>query len=98
MSTHTSAVSARNGSATTVRTRHATDVGRLLRQRVQMLVLSAAVAASLAACGDGAAKPADAPAVPVAQTHAAVASTTAAPTPTASRPTHATVTGPRTYS
>ena len=98
MSTHTSAVPAHNDSTTTGRTRHATDVGRPRRQRVQMLVLSAAVAASLAACGNGAAKTADPPAVPAVQTHAAVASTTPTPTPTVSRPTHATVTGPRAYS
>ena len=97
MSTHTTAVSARDGSAATG-FGHATDVGRLRRQRVQMLLLSAAVAASLAACANGAAKPADPPAVPAAQTHAAVASTTPAPTPTVSRPRHATVTGPRAYS
>jgi hypothetical protein len=97
MSTHTPAVLARNGSATTVGTRHATHVGRLRRQRVQMLLLSVAFAASLAACGNGAAKTADPPAVPVAQTHAAVASTTPPP-PTVSRPTHATLTGPRAYS
>jgi hypothetical protein len=94
MSTHTSAVSGRNDAATTVRLRRATDVGRLRRQRVQMLLLSVTVAASLAACGNGAAKPADPPA---AQKRAAVTSTQPS-APTVGKPTHATLTGPRTYS
>jgi hypothetical protein len=98
MSTHTSAVSARNDSATTVGTRHASDVGRLRRQRIQMLVLSVVVATSMAACGNGAATPADPPPMRAAQTGAAVASTKPPPTPTVSKPTHQTLTGPRAYS
>jgi hypothetical protein len=112
MSNQTSTTPARYGSATTVRTRNAKGVGRLRRQRVQMLMLSAAVAASIAACGNGAAKPANPPPMPVAQTGAAVKAESehccgqaasakqksqSTPKPTASRPTHATVTGPRLY-
>ena len=95
MSTHTSAVPARNGSATAVCLRHMTDAGRLRRQSTHMLLLSVAVAASLVACGSGAAKPVDPRPV-----RAAVASTSPSPypTPTVSQSTHQTLTGPRAYS
>jgi hypothetical protein len=108
MSNQTSTTSARDGSATTVPTSNAKCVGRLRRQRVQMLVLSVTVCASIAACSSGTAKPANPPPMPVAQTGDAVkaqsehccgqaASTAPTPTPTADRPTHASLTGPRLY-
>jgi hypothetical protein len=64
MSSQTSTSPAHGGSPTTIRTRNAQRVGRPRRQCLRTLVLFVTVAASMAACGGGAAKPANPPRCP----------------------------------
>jgi hypothetical protein len=102
MSNQMSTASAHIGSTTTHRAHDAKRVSPLRWRRIQMLVLTATIAASMVACDNGATKPTSPAPIRVAQTGSSVtpAKPTSPPTPkpTDSRPNHPTLTGPRAYS
>jgi hypothetical protein len=95
MSNQMSTASGQIGSTAPARAHDAKIVTRLRRRRIQMLALTATIAASMVACDNGATKPTSPAPIRVAQTGPPVTPTLK---PTDSRPNHPTLTGPRTYS